>query len=177
MPAYARQGVDLLFEFLKFEVTGLRLTFRWWWVARSRDAARRSACATSATRKFNSRRMALPVRETHAAGAAVDSDASFVLVFDDTGGLTTGVALSNVAAPAATVTAKIYDEAGVLLQTASINLAGRGHTSFLLPDGYSVTANKMGMVEFVVPAGGKINAVGLRAKGDGTLTTIPVLVK
>jgi len=103
--------------------------------------------------------------------------AGFVLVFDDTGGLTTGVALSNVAASAATVTAKIYDDAGVLLQTASINLAGRGHTSFLLPDSYSVTANKRGMVEFVVPAGGKINAVGLRAKGDGTLTTIPVLVK
>ncbi|MEQ1949479.1 MAG: hypothetical protein ABL995_19975, partial [Bryobacteraceae bacterium] len=91
--------------------------------------------------------------------------------------LTTGVALSNVATTGATVTAKIYDDAGTLLQTASVNLAGRGHTSFLLPSTYSATANKRGMVEFVVPAGGKINAVGLRAKSDGTLTTIPVLVR
>jgi hypothetical protein len=67
--------------------------------------------------------------------------------------------------------------AGTLLQTASINLAGRGHTSFLLPNNYTVTANKRGMVEFVVPSGGKISAVGLRAKADGTLTTIPVLTK
>ncbi|MEQ1883831.1 MAG: hypothetical protein ABL967_02140 [Bryobacteraceae bacterium] len=102
---------------------------------------------------------------------------SFVLVFDDTNGLTTGVALSNVATTAASITTKIYDETGSLLQTSTLNLAGRGHTSFLLPGNYSVTANRRGMVEFVVPAGGKINAVGLRAKADGTLTTIPVLAK
>ena len=40
-----------------------------------------------------------------------------------------------------------------------------------------MTANKRGMVEFVVPQGGKISAIGLRAKNDGTLTTIPVLTK
>jgi len=36
---------------------------------------------------------------------------------------------------------------------------------------------KRGMVEFVVPSGGKISAVDLRAKADGTLTTIPALTK
>lgn len=102
---------------------------------------------------------------------------SFVLVFDDTNGLTTGVALSNIAGSTANVTAKIYDDAGTMLQTASINLAGQGHTSFMLPDNYPSTANRRGMVEFVVPAGGKISAVGLRAKSDGTLTTIPVLTR
>jgi len=104
---------------------------------------------------------------------------SFVLVFDNTNGLTTGVALANTAAALANVTVKIYDDTGVSLQTSSINLPARGHTSFLLPDAtqYPVTANKRGIVEFVVPADGKINAVGLRAKSDGTLTTIPVLTK
>ena len=98
-------------------------------------------------------------------------------MFDDTNGLTTGVALSNIAGSTANVTAKIYDDAGTMLQTASINLAGQGHTSFMLPDNYPSTANRRGMVEFVVPAGGKISAVGLRAKSDGTLTTIPVLTR
>jgi hypothetical protein len=102
---------------------------------------------------------------------------SFVLVFDDTNGLTTGVALANQNAAAANVTARIYDDAGTLLQTASINLGSRAHTSFLLPTNYTVTTNKRGMVEFVVPPGAKISVVGLRAKSDGTLTTIPVLTK
>lgn len=75
------------------------------------------------------------------------------------------------------MTARIYDDAGGLLQTASINLAARGHTSFMLPDKYAVTAGKRGMVEFIVPQSGQISAVGLRAKADGTLTTIPVLTK
>lgn len=105
---------------------------------------------------------------------------SFVLVFDDTNGLTTGVALANLNAGSANITARIYDDAGTLLETDSINLGGHAHTSFLLPDptsGFPVTANKRGMVEFVVPQGGKISAIGLRAKNDGTLTTIPVLTK
>ena len=102
---------------------------------------------------------------------------SFVLVFDDTNGLTTGVALANLIATTANVTVRIYDDAGALLQTTSINLASGGHRSFMLPDNYAVTANKRGMVEFVVPQGAKISAIGLRAKSDGTLTTIPVLTK
>ena len=47
----------------------------------------------------------------------------------------------------------------------------------MLPDSYAVTASKRGMAEFAVPQGGKISAIGLRAKSDGTLTTIPVLTK
>ena len=102
---------------------------------------------------------------------------SFVLVFDDTNGLTTGVALANLIATAANVTVRIYDDAGTLLQTTAINLGSRGHTSFMLPANYAATANKRGMVEFVLPPGAKISVIGLRAKNDGTLTTIPVLTK
>jgi hypothetical protein len=108
---------------------------------------------------------------------------SFELVFDNTNGLVTGVALANVAATAVTVTARIYDDAGQLLHTAPINMVGRGHMSFLLADPNDprsypdFTANRRGLVEFVVPTGGKISVIGLRAKADGTLTTIPMLVK
>jgi hypothetical protein len=102
---------------------------------------------------------------------------SFVLVFDNTNALTTGVALSNVQGTPADIAVSIRDDAGVLLQTASVSLSARGHTSFMLPDAYSITASKRGSVEFAVPVGGKISVIGLRAKADGTLTTIPVLVK
>jgi len=101
---------------------------------------------------------------------------SFVLVFDDTNGLTTGVALANLSA-AANITVRIYDDTGTLLETLPLNLGNGGHTSFMLPNKYAVTLNKRGLVEFVVPLGGKISAIGLRAKSDGTLTTIPVLTK
>ncbi|MEQ1949198.1 MAG: hypothetical protein ABL995_18540 [Bryobacteraceae bacterium] len=102
---------------------------------------------------------------------------SFVLSFDDTNGLTTGVALANQATATANITTRVYDDTGALLQTASISLPARGHSSFLLPSNFAVTANKRGLVEFVMPQGGRIGVIGLRAKADGTLTTIPVLSK
>ena len=102
---------------------------------------------------------------------------SFVLVFDDTDGQATGVALANVANSPANIIVNVRDDTGALLQTGSINLAAQGHTSFLLPAAYTSAANVRGMVEFLVPTGGKISVIGLRAKADGTVTTIPVLAK
>ena len=98
-------------------------------------------------------------------------------MFDHTNGLTTGVALSNIGAAPANVPVKIYDDTGNLLTTATINLAGLGHTSFMLPDIYPITSDKRGMVEFVVPVGAQIDAIGLRATNIGSLTTIPVLTR
>ena len=102
---------------------------------------------------------------------------SFVLVFDNTNGLTTGVALANSATEPANVTLNLLDDQGKPLGTQSISLAPRGHTSFMLPDTYNLTQNQRGMAEFVVPAGGAISVIGLRAKSDGTLTTIPVIAR
>jgi hypothetical protein len=104
---------------------------------------------------------------------------SFVLVFDNTGGLNTGVALANVGASAASITANIYGDQGNLLQVATINLAGRTQELFMLPDaskGYPITAGKRGMVQFVVPPSGPIAVIGIRTSG-ATLTTVPILTK
>jgi len=100
---------------------------------------------------------------------------SFILVFDDTHGLSTGVAVENVADSPADITVNLRDDTGSLFQTSSINLPARGHTSFLLPTTFPGAANLRGMVEFVVPAGGQLSVIGLRATADGTLTTIPAL--
>lgn len=105
---------------------------------------------------------------------------SFLLVFDDTNGLTTGVALANLATTTANISVNLYDDAGNSLGTAAgISLPPKGHVSFMLPDAtrYPVTAGKRGMIEFVAPSGGAVSAIGLRATGAGLLTTIPVLAR
>jgi hypothetical protein len=102
---------------------------------------------------------------------------SFVLIFDNTDGLTTGLALANVASQAARVVVNLRDDVGALLLSTSISLLAQGHTSFMLPDTYAITAGKRGSVEFLTPTGGLISVIGVRAKPDGTLTTIPVLAK
>ncbi|MEQ1947893.1 MAG: S8 family serine peptidase [Bryobacteraceae bacterium] len=102
---------------------------------------------------------------------------SFILLFDNSNGLTTGVALANLIGSEATLTARIYDETGLLLSSSPVTLAALGHSSFLLPSNYPTAVGRRGMVEFVIPPASQISAVGLRAKADGTLTTIPVLSK
>jgi hypothetical protein len=102
---------------------------------------------------------------------------AYVLAFDNTGGLATGVALANVSNQAANVPVVLRDAAMATLGTAAINLAAHGHTSFILANSYASVAGKRGTVEFDTPAGAQISALGLRATPTGAVTTIPVLVK
>jgi hypothetical protein len=102
---------------------------------------------------------------------------AYVLAFDNTDGLTTGLALSNVANLPGDVMVNVRDEAGMLIQSDTISLPAQGHTSFMLPDRYATAAGKRGTVEFVTPTGGRTSALGFRTNADGTLTAIPVLAK
>jgi hypothetical protein len=109
--------------------------------------------------------------ETRAAGA-------YVLVFDNTGGLATGLALASTSSQAANIQLTLRDDAGNLLGSPIISLAAQGHASFVLAQSFPVTAGKRGTVEFTAPPGGQISAVGLRAPSvGGLITTIPVLAK
>ena len=101
--------------------------------------------------------------------------AAYILAFDNTGGLTTGVALANISDEPAFVPVLIRDDTGTRVLSTTISLPANGHTSFLLPDKHKVTSGKRGTMEFDTPSEGQISVVGLRAKNDGTLTTIPVL--
>ena len=96
------------------------------------------------------------------------------LVFDNTGGFATGVAVSNPSTLAGNITVNIRDEGGNLLQTSTIKLPANGHTSFMLPSAYPVTNGIRGSVEFVAQFF-QPNVIGLRAGPGGTLTTIPAL--
>jgi hypothetical protein len=102
---------------------------------------------------------------------------AYVLAFDNTNGLSTGVALANVSGQGAKVGVVVRDDTGAVLDTTTINLTARGHTSFTLSASYASVKNKRGTVEFDTPPGGKITALGILGTPTGGLTTIPVLVK
>jgi len=106
---------------------------------------------------------------------------SFVLAYDNTNGLATGLALANLSSQIVSVTVVARDDTGATLAQNQIQLVGNGHTQFMLTNpvqGFPVTDGKRGAVEFQVPSGGLISALGIRAVAStGVITTIPVLAK
>ena len=107
----------------------------------------------------------------------VRNASGYVLAFDNTNGLATGIALSNITNRAVSVPVVLNDDTGTTLVTTTINLAALGHTSFMLQDSYASVAGKRGTVEFDNPVGAQISVLGLRATPTGAVTTIPVLAK
>ena len=104
---------------------------------------------------------------------------AFVLAFDNTGGLATGLAIANPSASAVSVPVIARDDAGNVLTTSFISLAANGHTDFMLTDaqlGYPQTVGKRGTLEFDVPSGGRIAALGIRAQ-HLVITSVPALAK
>ncbi|MEQ1946121.1 MAG: FG-GAP-like repeat-containing protein [Bryobacteraceae bacterium] len=102
---------------------------------------------------------------------------AFLLPFDNTGALVTGVGIANGGGASATVSIILRSDSGSLIQTGSIDLPAQGHRSFLLAEIFPGTKNRRGTVEFGVPLGRGVSIIGLRAKSDGTLTTVPVLTR
>ena len=101
---------------------------------------------------------------------------SITLVFDNTNGLATGVALASSSGVQVAVPVTLFDETGATLGTASINLLANGHTSFLLTDQFPAATNIRGSVEFG-SIGGQIGALGIRATAAGTYTSIPAMAQ
>jgi len=103
---------------------------------------------------------------------------SYLLAFDNTGGVDLGVAVENVSAQSANIVVVIRDDTGTQIGTpgATIALAGSGHASFVLSAQFPITANKRGTIEFDTPPGGQIAALGIRfTPPNNALTTIPAL--
>jgi len=98
----------------------------------------------------------------------------YVMAFDNTGTIATGLAIANGVGVAALVPVTIRDHTGAILFSGTLPLAANGHTSFMLAGTYPVTVNKRGTIEFQTPSGGQIGVMGLRANGSA-LTTLPVM--
>lgn len=103
---------------------------------------------------------------------------SYVLAFDNTGALATGLAVANLANSSATIPVIIRDDTGAQIDFEAVpTIPAQGHNSFMLTDatqGFPVTAGKRGTIEFSTPKGGQISVLGLRANG-AAITTLPVL--
>ena len=78
---------------------------------------------------------------------------SYLLAFDNTGGVVLGIAVDNVSSQAAVITVVIRDETGSRDRPvrAALSLPANGHTSFVLSTQYPVTADKHGTIEFDTP--------------------------
>jgi hypothetical protein len=100
---------------------------------------------------------------------------SYILPYDNTGTLQTGIAIANVSSSPASIPVIIRDDTGGYLGTATLQLPAQGHESFFTYQGFPVTAGKRGTLEFDTPAGGQISVLGLRWFGQAW-TTIPISV-
>ena len=105
---------------------------------------------------------------------------AYWLPFDNTGGVVMGIAVENVSAQAANIPVQIRDDSGVPISAGlSVSVAANGHYSFVLSDpvdGFALTANRRGTIEFDTPTGGRISVLGLRfTPPNDALTTIPAL--
>ena len=101
--------------------------------------------------------------------------ASYVLPFDTVNNASLSVALANVSAQSVNVPVLIRDDTGVQIGAGSLALLGNGHTAFVLPDLFPVTASQRGTIEFDTPPAGQISVMGVRNAPPGTITTIPAL--
>ena len=100
---------------------------------------------------------------------------SYLLPFDNTGGMALGVAMENISAQPANITVILRNDTGAQIGTGSVSLAGNAHTSFVMATQFPATANLRGTAEFDTPTGGRISLLGIRFPPSGGLTTIPVL--
>jgi hypothetical protein len=102
---------------------------------------------------------------------------SYILAFDNTGGTVTGVAVNCSSLQAVSIPVVIRDDSGVQIGTEAIALAANGHSAFVLPTQFPVTAGKRGTLEFATPASGQIGVVGIRTPPANTFTTLPALTR
>jgi len=113
---------------------------------------------------------------------------SYLLAFDNTNGVLTGVAVANIASSSAAIPITIRNDAGAIVANGSIpsslnltppesSLNANGHTSFVLSQAFPQTANIRGTIELDTPPGGQISALGIRYTPPGTTTTIPALAQ
>jgi len=103
---------------------------------------------------------------------------SYLLAYDNIGGVVLGVALQNISTQPTNIPVLIRDDSGAEIGTGTLSLPGSGHTSFVLSNQFPVTANLRGTVEFDTPSAGQISVLGIRTTQLGTtttLTTIPAL--
>jgi hypothetical protein len=115
----------------------------------------------------------LPTVQEAAVELQVQNASTYILPFDNTTGISTGIALSATSTTSTSVQILVLDDKGTTLTTDTIILPGRGHTSFVLGTRYTAAGNARGSIQFKALAGAEIGVIGIRALPTGAYTTIP----
>jgi hypothetical protein len=89
-------------------------------------------------------------------------DSHFVLLFDNTAGFVTGIAVANPTLNSVSIPVTIRDQSGQIIDTRFIRLGSYNHAAFNLPDQWPSTAGRRGAIEFQTSGFG-VAALGLRA--------------
>jgi hypothetical protein len=118
-----------------------------------------------------------PGGRTEQASIPISSrfSADFAIAFDNTGPLTTAVALVNPSAfEAANVTVLLRDETGVEFARDTFTLQPLAHSADTLAHAYPMTVGRRGMAEFVTFAT-QLSGVGLLFDANGGFSYCPAL--
>lgn len=97
------------------------------------------------------------------------------LAYDNAASFVMGVAIANLSSTPSTVTATIWDESGTLLGAPTFQIAGNGHTSFVLPTQFTMTLGRRGIVRFQSSGTGGLDGLGLRFSPFNTFTSVPTM--
>ncbi len=120
-----------------------------------------------------------PTGQAAVAPLETRNASSYLLPFDNTGTLATGLAIANLSSVQTSISLIVRDDSGAQIGTGQITLPAMGHDSFMLQeglDGLSVTNGKRGTIEFDTASSGQISVLGLRANAKA-ITSLPVLTK
>lgn len=96
----------------------------------------------------------------------------FVLPFDNTQ-YSTGIALANPTLNTVVIPANIRNEQGQIIDSRQLTLGPYSHTAFAMPDRWSSTVGRRGIIEFLTSGFG-VGALGLRFNGSA-FTSLNVL--
>ena len=96
----------------------------------------------------------------------------FVLPFDNTQ-YSTGIAIANPTLKSVVIPANIRNELGQIIDTRQLSLDAYSHTAFAMPDRWSSTVGRRGVIEFLTSGFG-VGALGLRFNGSA-FTSLNVL--
>jgi len=101
-------------------------------------------------------------------------DGHFVLIFDNTSGFVTGMAIANPSSRNIVANADILDEFGNLIRSETLHLNSYAHQAFSVADEWPETANRRGSIEFQTSGFG-IGVLGLRFSPYGSFTSFNIL--
>lgn len=109
-----------------------------------------------------------------ASPVAFNAGGRFLLPFDNTQGFVTSMAIVNPAPQQATVTVNVRAVDGTLLLPDSFVMAPRSQRAFALPQQYTGSAGRQGVIEFASTNSG-LSGLGLRFNPGGAFTSLPII--